>query len=162
MLTYSTPLSLVFIVSFGACIYYSSCLLPCRQCYLQRVSHLFVFCFACRFPPCFRFVFSSVFFFLSSVQAAKEVADFLGTVHHSFVYTVQEGLDAIREVRPKIKRRNYYRHPGISSMKYTHYTTCRSSCSAHVCTSGRRRTIVTVFACFAITVSAVAPTLLYA
>ncbi|CAN0400614.1 unnamed protein product, partial [Hapterophycus canaliculatus] len=31
-------------------------------------------------------------------QAAKEVADFLGTVHHSYVYTVQEGLDAIREV----------------------------------------------------------------
>ena len=33
-----------------------------------------------------------------SIQAAKEVADFLGTVHHSYVYTVQEGLDAIREV----------------------------------------------------------------
>ena len=32
-------------------------------------------------------------------QAAKEVAEFLGTVHHSYVYTVQEGLDAIREVR---------------------------------------------------------------
>ncbi|CAN0465234.1 unnamed protein product, partial [Ectocarpus sp. 8 AP-2014] len=32
------------------------------------------------------------------IKAAKEVADFLGTVHHSYVYTVQEGLDAIREV----------------------------------------------------------------
>lgn len=31
-------------------------------------------------------------------QAAKEVSEFLGTVHHSYVYTVQEGLDAIREV----------------------------------------------------------------
>lgn len=31
-------------------------------------------------------------------QAAKKVADFLGTVHHSYIYTVQEGLDAIREV----------------------------------------------------------------
>lgn len=26
------------------------------------------------------------------------MADFLGTVHHSYTYTVQEGLDAIREV----------------------------------------------------------------
>lgn len=31
-------------------------------------------------------------------QAAKEVSDFLGTVHHNYEYTVQEGLDAIREV----------------------------------------------------------------
>lgn len=30
--------------------------------------------------------------------AAKRVADFLGTVHHSYTYTIQEGLDAIREV----------------------------------------------------------------
>jgi len=30
--------------------------------------------------------------------AAKEVADFLGTVHHEFYFTVQEGLDAISEV----------------------------------------------------------------
>lgn len=32
------------------------------------------------------------------LKAAKEVATFLGTVHHSYIYTVQEGLDAIREV----------------------------------------------------------------
>ncbi|KAG5181263.1 asparagine synthase [Tribonema minus] len=32
------------------------------------------------------------------LKAAKEVADFLGTVHHSYQYTIQEGLDAIREV----------------------------------------------------------------
>ncbi|CAM9141565.1 unnamed protein product [Ascophyllum nodosum] len=32
------------------------------------------------------------------LKAAKEVAEFLGTVHHNYVYTVQEGLDAIREV----------------------------------------------------------------
>jgi len=32
------------------------------------------------------------------LKAAKEVADFLGTVHHSYVYTIQEGLDAIKEV----------------------------------------------------------------
>lgn len=30
--------------------------------------------------------------------AARKVADFLGTVHHEFVFTVQEGLDAIPEV----------------------------------------------------------------
>lgn len=30
--------------------------------------------------------------------AAKKVADFLGTVHHSYTYTIQEGLDAIRQV----------------------------------------------------------------
>eukprot|EP01035_Chromulina_nebulosa_P026794 gene26794-35121_t len=28
----------------------------------------------------------------------SRVADFLGTVHHSYTYTIQEGLDAIREV----------------------------------------------------------------
>eukprot|EP00904_Undaria_pinnatifida_P008512 jgi/Undpi1/4791/HiC_scaffold_19.g08144.m1 len=32
------------------------------------------------------------------LKAAKEVASFLGTVHHGYEYTVQEGLDAIREV----------------------------------------------------------------
>ncbi len=30
--------------------------------------------------------------------AAKKVADFLGTIHHSYTYTIQEGLDAIRSV----------------------------------------------------------------
>ncbi len=30
--------------------------------------------------------------------AAKKVADYIGSVHHSFVYTVQEGLDAVRDV----------------------------------------------------------------
>jgi len=32
------------------------------------------------------------------LKAAKEVADHLGTVHHEFTYTIQEGLDAIRDV----------------------------------------------------------------
>lgn len=32
------------------------------------------------------------------LQAAKQVADFLGTIHHSFTYTIQEGLDAVSEV----------------------------------------------------------------
>lgn len=32
------------------------------------------------------------------LQAAARVAEFLGTIHHSYVYTIQEGLDAIREV----------------------------------------------------------------
>ena len=32
------------------------------------------------------------------IQAAKKVADFLGTEHHSFTYTIQEGLDVIPEV----------------------------------------------------------------
>ena len=30
--------------------------------------------------------------------AARKVAAFLGTVHHEFVFTVQEGLDAVPEV----------------------------------------------------------------
>ena len=32
------------------------------------------------------------------LQKAKEMADFLGTVHHEINYTIQEGLDAIRDV----------------------------------------------------------------
>ena len=32
------------------------------------------------------------------LKAAKKVADFLGTVHHSFEYTVQEGIDAVPDV----------------------------------------------------------------
>lgn len=32
------------------------------------------------------------------LKAAREVADKLGTVHHEMTYTVQEGLDAIRDV----------------------------------------------------------------
>uniref|UniRef100_A0A7S3LLR2 asparagine synthase (glutamine-hydrolyzing) n=1 Tax=Aplanochytrium stocchinoi TaxID=215587 RepID=A0A7S3LLR2_9STRA len=32
------------------------------------------------------------------LAAAKKVADFLGTKHHGFVFTVQDGLDAISEV----------------------------------------------------------------
>mmetsp|Transcript_32668 Transcript_32668/g.66661 ORF Transcript_32668/g.66661 Transcript_32668/m.66661 type:complete len:600 (+) Transcript_32668:117-1916(+) len=32
------------------------------------------------------------------LKAAKEVADFLGTIHHAYTYTLEEGADAIREV----------------------------------------------------------------
>jgi len=32
------------------------------------------------------------------LKAAKDVAEFLGTVHHGYTYTLQEGLDAISEV----------------------------------------------------------------
>jgi asparagine synthase (glutamine-hydrolysing) len=32
------------------------------------------------------------------LEAAKKVADFLGTVHHEFYFTVQEGTDALRDV----------------------------------------------------------------
>lgn len=32
------------------------------------------------------------------IAAAARVATFLGTVHHSYTYTIQEGLDAIRQV----------------------------------------------------------------
>lgn len=32
------------------------------------------------------------------MQAAKEVADFLGTVHHEFHFTLEEGLDALSQV----------------------------------------------------------------
>lgn len=32
------------------------------------------------------------------LKAARKVADFLGTVHHEYTFTVQEGLDAVRDV----------------------------------------------------------------
>ncbi|MCG6190689.1 asparagine synthase B [Maribellus maritimus] len=32
------------------------------------------------------------------LEAAKKVADYIGTVHHEIHYTIQEGLDAIRDV----------------------------------------------------------------
>jgi len=32
------------------------------------------------------------------LAAAQKVADFIGTVHHSFTYTVQEGIDALSDV----------------------------------------------------------------
>lgn len=32
------------------------------------------------------------------ILAAKTVADFLGTIHHSYTYTLDEGADAVREV----------------------------------------------------------------
>jgi len=32
------------------------------------------------------------------LKYAKEVADFLGTVHHEFNFTIQEGIDALRDV----------------------------------------------------------------
>ncbi|RZC26293.1 Asparagine synthetase isoform B [Glycine soja] len=32
------------------------------------------------------------------LKAAKEVADYLGTVHHEFTFTVQDGIDAIEDV----------------------------------------------------------------
>src|SRR6056300_1671761 len=32
------------------------------------------------------------------LKAAKQVADFLGTIHHAYTYTLEEGADAIREV----------------------------------------------------------------
>lgn len=32
------------------------------------------------------------------LKYAKEVAIFLGTIHHEFHFTVQEGIDAIRDV----------------------------------------------------------------
>jgi asparagine synthase (glutamine-hydrolysing) len=32
------------------------------------------------------------------LKAAKKAADFIGTVHHEIVFTIQEGLDAIRDV----------------------------------------------------------------
>lgn len=37
------------------------------------------------------------------LQAAKRVADFLGTKHHAYTYTIEEGLDAIRDVIQKIE-----------------------------------------------------------
>ncbi len=32
------------------------------------------------------------------LEAAKKVADHIGSVHHTFVYTIQEGLDAVKDV----------------------------------------------------------------
>lgn len=32
------------------------------------------------------------------LAAARKVADFLGTIHHEFTFTVQEGLDALEDL----------------------------------------------------------------
>lgn len=32
------------------------------------------------------------------LKAARKVADYIGSVHHEFVYTIQEGLDAVKDV----------------------------------------------------------------
>ena len=32
------------------------------------------------------------------LEAAQKVADYIGSVHHAFVYTIQEGLDALKDV----------------------------------------------------------------
>jgi asparagine synthetase B (glutamine-hydrolysing) len=32
------------------------------------------------------------------LEAAQQVADMIGTIHHGFTFTVQEGLDAVRDV----------------------------------------------------------------
>ena len=32
------------------------------------------------------------------LKFAKEVAEFIGTVHHSYTYTLEEGMDAVRDV----------------------------------------------------------------
>ncbi|XP_039127093.1 asparagine synthetase [glutamine-hydrolyzing] 2-like [Dioscorea cayenensis subsp. rotundata] len=32
------------------------------------------------------------------LKAAREIADYLGTIHHEFHFTVQEGIDALEEV----------------------------------------------------------------
>jgi asparagine synthase (glutamine-hydrolysing) len=32
------------------------------------------------------------------LEAAQRVADMIKTIHHSFTFTVQEGLDAVRDV----------------------------------------------------------------
>lgn len=32
------------------------------------------------------------------LKAAKQVADYLGTIHHSYTYTIQEGIDAVKDV----------------------------------------------------------------
>ena len=37
------------------------------------------------------------------IQAAKRVADFLGTKHHSYTYTIEEGADAVRSVIKSIE-----------------------------------------------------------
>ena len=34
----------------------------------------------------------------TDLKSAQKVADFLGTIHHSFTFTIQEGLDALRDV----------------------------------------------------------------
>lgn len=37
------------------------------------------------------------------IAAARKVADFLGTKHHSYTYTIEEGLDAVRAVIKSIE-----------------------------------------------------------
>eukprot|EP00547_Thalassionema_nitzschioides_P000454 CAMPEP_0194204390 /NCGR_PEP_ID=MMETSP0156-20130528/3921_1 /TAXON_ID=33649 /ORGANISM="Thalassionema nitzschioides, Strain L26-B" /LENGTH=623 /DNA_ID=CAMNT_0038930387 /DNA_START=153 /DNA_END=2024 /DNA_ORIENTATION=- len=34
----------------------------------------------------------------SDIPAAQKVADYLGTIHHTYTYTIEEGLDAVRAV----------------------------------------------------------------
>jgi len=42
--------------------------------------------------------FSVVAATLTNKKAAKEVSEYLNTTHHSYEYTIQEGLDAVRDV----------------------------------------------------------------
>ncbi|XP_074576608.1 asparagine synthetase [glutamine-hydrolyzing] 2-like [Curcuma longa] len=50
----------------------------------QWGSHLHTFCIGLKGSP--------------DLKAAREVADYLGTFHHEFYFTVQEGIDALDEV----------------------------------------------------------------
>ena len=51
------------------------------------------------------------------LDAAKQVADYLGTVHHSYTFTVSDGIDAVSNVIKHLEtfdgERNYshYRAP---------------------------------------------------
>ena len=51
------------------------------------------------------------------LKAAKRVADFLGTIHHAYTYTLEEGADAIRDV--------------IRSIETYDVTTIRASPAGH-------------------------------
>lgn len=49
------------------------------------------------------------------LQAAQEVANHLGTVHHEIHFTVQEGLDAIRDVIYHIETYDVINDPRLNA-----------------------------------------------
>jgi asparagine synthetase B (glutamine-hydrolysing) len=48
------------------------------------------------------------------LRAARMVADFLGTQHHEFTFTVEEGIDALRDLIWHIESYEQVRHAGAS------------------------------------------------
>ena len=88
------------------------------------------------------------------LAAAKTVADALGTVHHSFHFTVQEGLDALSDVIRHVENLRRHHHScvhadvpdGAAHSRHGHQdgvcpVKAPTKFSAAICTSTWRRTI---------------------